>query len=175
MTDAGLSLPETGQSRALQLWPRLFDACTADGEPTERDVVDAEELMGLVQDEYARLEKLGVPQWPETMSTWATFHELAVRVISRRHGGNGRHAKDTQLRVSDGRPLAACVGTLTWDRVQLPHGISYTSDYYGCGAIFEDTRRTSGRMWATTCPACRQKRSERRRARVRAHRRFASG
>lgn len=45
----------------MELWLRLSDVCIADGEPTEEDVVDAERLMGLVQDEYARLEKLGVP------------------------------------------------------------------------------------------------------------------
>jgi hypothetical protein len=172
---AGTALPKAGQARALDLYTRLFvfaDDGTPD-RPGPDEMALAEELLGLAQAEFARREKGPPASGPHEVEAWVIFQEVAAHAITRGHYGNGRFAKEAQIRVAGGRPLTACTGTLTHDHVQLLGAVSATWGLYGCGAIFEDTTRTSGRPWSTTCSTCRGKRSERRRAAVRARRRVA--
>jgi hypothetical protein len=144
-----------------------------DRDPTEEDERLALEMLGLTQAEYARQEPYGY--LPNAAPPAAfMFQQLAVAVLKRRHGGNGRPAKEAQIRIANGRPLAVCVGTLTHESVQVDGGWTFTSHRDGCGRIFEDTTRLNGRPWATKCRICRRKRSQRRRAARAAARRIAT-
>src|SRR5262245_56381325 len=101
--------PETDLTRALHLWNHLFDAAT--GEPASDDMKVAEELIGLAQGEFARREKGPPASGIHEVRPWVLLQEVAVAVMKKRYGGNGRRAKDAQIRAANGRPLAACVGT----------------------------------------------------------------
>lgn len=155
-----MRIPETGQS---DLW-RLAHPLWSVEEPSKDDVARAEAVIEHIQDVYRRNEAFHLNE----ARTLVPLQELAIRTITKREGGSNKRAKETQIRVANGAPLAVCLGTLTIDRVWLGDGsFTVTSRRYGCGRVFSDTTRTSGRVWATTCDECRAKRSERRRAQKR--------
>jgi hypothetical protein len=127
----------------------------------------AERVMTAVQAAY---RERGEGEMIGIYSVLPHAHDVARDVLWRAGGESNLLPKETQLRVSRGVPLAVCTGKLTVERV-LRYGADgligeapHLGRRYGCGRIFRDTIRTSGRPWATTCPECRAKRTERRRA-----------
>lgn len=152
---------ETGQS---DLWELAGPLWVVD-EPTGDDVTLAEAVIEFVQSRYRTQDHFA----RNSAQALGMNHALAVHLIRQRWGGSNKPAKEVQLRVSVGNPLAVCIGTFASDRVWLFDGSFVTAtDRHGCGLVFPDTTRLSGRVWATTCPACRDKRSERRRSAQRA-------
>ncbi len=165
--DAVAQVPETGQS---DLW-RLAAPLWSVDEPTEDDAIHAEAVIGRVQGIYRERDALAENEARSVVA----IQELAIRIVTRRMGGSSRRAKEAQLQASHGEPLAVCVGTLTVDWVRFLDGSTVIGRRHGCGAVFPDTVRTSGHVWATTCPECRAKRSERRRSAVRSTKRLLGG
>jgi hypothetical protein len=69
-------------------------------------------------------------------------------------------AKETQIRLAGGRPLTICVGSGRGrDVVTIAGTFRITGG--GCFRVFEDAKRTSGRMWAQWCPECRPRNGKR--------------
>jgi hypothetical protein len=100
-------------------------------------------------------------------------HDVARDVLWRAGGESQRLPKETQLRVSEGEPLAVCTGRFRVERVQLFDGEARNlGRLQGCGRIFRDSTRMSGNgMWSVWCPDCRTKITQRRRAEQRRLRR----
>lgn len=91
--------------------------------------------------DHAAAYELYIAQW------WAIY--------ALREWKGGRTAKETQIRLADGRPLAICIGGGKGRDVQTSLGTSRVSAQ-GCYAVFEDvTRLTGGKMWPKLCPDCR--------------------
>lgn len=63
-------------------------------------------------------------------------------------------AKELQLSLTDGAPLAICIGRRRVHRFRLAHGEEVSLPVRGCGRIFQDRRdATGGRAyWLRWCP-----------------------
>lgn len=147
---------KTGQSGLWQLAAPLWSV----EEPTADDADRAAAVIAFVQAAYREREAFAVREAREL----AANHALAVRILRQRWGGSNKNAKEAQLRASDGKPLAVCVGNLTIDVARGLNEWTLVQGRYGCGRVFPDSTRTSARLWATTCPQCRDLRTPRRRA-----------
>jgi hypothetical protein len=156
--------PKTGQLPWEPLWEEctpLFNIDSRDPSPAELDL--ARRVIASVQSAYRENEPGPLPLGDA--DAWATCHRLAVAVITRRHGGNNRPAKQIQLEVSAGRPLAACVGRLELGRARYYDGSDQIVAFrHCCGAVFEDSRRLNAHVWSRLCPKCRGNRTTRLRA-----------
>jgi hypothetical protein len=170
--------PKTGQPRygPPELWindqlvvDALSRACARQGDPTPADEDVAEAVIGTVQRLYSEREGTVLPL--DIADAWATAQRTASGLITLRKGGNGANAKRAQLRLADGRPLAACVGHLEFGRAWLHDGHRDVAYRLCCGAIFEDSIRLNAHMWSMLCRACHGKRTQRRRALLRRIRR----
>jgi hypothetical protein len=132
------------------LWNAMFRSLPA---PTDLEIETAERVMAGVQATFARLGE-GATLSPSERLYWSMAHRLAVDVLRAR--GSDGWAKRVQLRLSDGRPLAVCVGKIDLEWVTVFDGRASVLDgRRGCGVIFEDSTRTSARLWAIYCPRCR--------------------
>lgn len=69
-------------------------------------------------------------------------------------------AKEIEIKVARGRPLAVCVGGGKGRDVDTILGTFHVCAH-GCFRIFESVTRASGRMWPQLCPDCRPRNGKR--------------
>jgi hypothetical protein len=70
------------------------------------------------------------------------------------HRASFKFAKETQIRVANGRPLTICVGAEKRRPVTTIAG-TYHVTGGGCYRVFEDSLRLDARPFARWCPDCR--------------------
>lgn len=106
----------------------------------------------------------------------------ALAALIELHGK--KRAKEIELELADGAPLAICMGPRTFVHggervdylpVQTIHGLTHVPLYgQGCRAVFHDTTRITGRMWRYWCPECKPSKRQARRALAQSHSRAVS-
>jgi hypothetical protein len=175
--ETGQFAPETGQLPESDV-RSLYDALLiyAEGDfiqrsaPSPSQIATAERVMAAIQNAY---RERGVHQMVGIYSVLPHAHDVARLVLWRAGGESNRFAKETQIRLSSGEPLAVCTGPFRVEVVQLFNGVRRNlGQRHGCGRIFRDSTQMSGNgMWSVWCPDCRTKITQRRRAEQRRLRR----
>jgi len=170
VVETGHFAPETGQLPKSDVWS-LYAALEIDpsgnfiqrSPPSPSQIATAERVMAAIQDAY---RERGVDQMIGIYSVLPHAHDVARLVLLRADGESNRLAKETQIRVSGGEPLAVCTGPFRVEIVQLFDGVRQNlGQRHGCGRVFRDSTRMNGNgMWSVWCPTCRTKITQRRRA-----------
>jgi hypothetical protein len=127
------------------------------GPPARDGVLEAaEELLDACQRDLASFPS---PVEPGIARELARDRFWAISALIYYLGDKG--AKETQLRVTNGAPLAICtgdayrVGARRLRSVQTTQG-RFDFSVKGCRSIFPDVIRTDGgKMWPGSCPGCR--------------------
>lgn len=117
----------------------------------------ARRIVVATQQLLAELEPRPVPlDVAERLALTETSALFALAYIRRGGGATspGR-AKQLQVELAGGRPLAVCVGTRQVGTIETSYG---PREYVvsGCGAVFPASTRPSGRVSNHWCPDCRR-------------------
>ena len=160
---------------------RLFDFSieVANGAPVTDDGLRdaAEATLYAVQDELrARSSPLDLSVVSDLAfgRLWAIYALLF-------HTGSHSHAKRFELEITDGAPLAICLGTGPWFppvagfrrtlRVRT-HWKDVWVPACGCNAIMPESTRLGGVMWRYWCHSCAPNTGAKGRAQARRHKRL---
>lgn len=136
---------------------------------TEELLLDAcEAVLRAVHDEL-------MTRAPGPLDPAAAFELDSARRYARhalRQRRRGRAARELELSIADGVPLAICVGSRKARVVRTYSAGTVHVPASGCYAVFPDSIRATGGRMAVWCPACKQSRTQRGRSAERSHFRF---
>lgn len=119
----------------------------------------AERVVAEVQRQFRRREA-SIERAEAVELYWAQRWALDAVVWMSSH----RVAKETQVRLAEGRPLTICVGSGRGRSVVTVAG-TFRISGGGCFRVFEDATRPSGVMWAQWCEDCRPSKGKKNRLR----------
>jgi hypothetical protein len=160
-------------SRCLNACQRLFDYSVDlrdDPVPHVQGLREAsEEVILWTQRELAALLS-DEPLPPAVAFQLHTWQWLARRAHLEQHGRQC-DVKTYEVAVTDGAPLAICMGTnisldvSSYRRVAASRGkTNVVTAAFGCFRVFPDTTQTSRRMWRPWCDRCTPNTGQKRRA-----------